>query len=481
MIISYIVATLLAFILPISNPRDFCALRIAATFPNVVALPILVFPSLCEYPVVYEAFGSGGNSSDNNNDNDLDDAEMYRQCNARANTMIFVYFFGWSFVFYSFGHRALMNAANMKVTNRESTELTNQEVNPTIPSGNDDVENDSSISPQEMNTSASCTDNNDGQSEEGIATTSNNDMKNDGNESLLASIWRATKQTLTSPPFIAMVLAFIVGCITPVRDQFFSQGGALRFLGSALETLGQASSSITTMVVAASLVPPKVKDLEEEDNEDDNHKEDALDHDNEDPPENLEPDNQQSLSSNDYINNTQNNITTTDPTTTTSVIFEESPVMSDPSFGPYQLRRRRQRSSMQKLRKSIQRKSLSILNKVHRTPSEIKRMYVWFTLSRLILSPAVVVAIIVGMECGGWLHNVPDLAKLVLILNSAVPGASTVVVLLKSNSELHETASVLAKAYLPTYIISVVTIAGWTALALYISIPDENGNTFCHK
>ena len=39
-----------------NNNADFRALRIAATFPNIVALPILIFPSLCEFEVVYRGY-----------------------------------------------------------------------------------------------------------------------------------------------------------------------------------------------------------------------------------------------------------------------------------------------------------------------------------------------------------------------------------------------------------------------------------------
>jgi hypothetical protein len=73
------------------------------------------------------------------------------------------------------------------------------------------------------------------------------------------------------------------------------------------------------------------------------------------------------------------------------------------------------------------------------------------------------------------------LAKLVLIVNSSVPGALIIVVLLKSQPELNETANVVAKVYFPTYIISIVSIAAWTALGLIVSIPDENGNDFCSR
>lgn len=53
--ISYVVAALLRRVgfLGKSNPQDLDALQVAATFPNIVVLPILIFPSLCEFPVVY--------------------------------------------------------------------------------------------------------------------------------------------------------------------------------------------------------------------------------------------------------------------------------------------------------------------------------------------------------------------------------------------------------------------------------------------
>ena len=61
-------------------------------------------------------------------------------------------------------------------------------------------------------------------------------------------------QTLKSPGFVAMVLGFITACIPPLSNALFSQGGALRFLGSVLESLGGP-----TVVVAASLVHQELK------------------------------------------------------------------------------------------------------------------------------------------------------------------------------------------------------------------------------
>jgi hypothetical protein len=76
----------------------------------------------------------------------------------------------------------------------------------------------------------------------------------------------------------------------------------------------------------------------------------------------------------------------------------------------------------------------------------MRRLHVWFVLSRLVLSPALVVGAIVGLDCGtNVLSSVPPLAKLVVIVNASLPGALVVVVLLKSNPDLAETAAAVAK------------------------------------
>jgi len=483
--ISFVTTTLLARIpcLTISNNSDFSALRIAATFPNIVALPILIFPSLCEYEVVYQAFGGNGSGSSSSNndiesDTATDQAELYRQCTAQSNTMIFCYFFGWSIMFWSFGHRSLMNAARTKQREGEQVDETAAE----------DVSSIIII----MNGGNTTTDDNT-TSQQSQANNSNNNNYST-NDSILFHIKRVLWQTFSSPPFVAMILAFVVGCIEPVCDMLFSPGGALRFLGAALQTLGEASSPLSTMVVAASLVSAgdiTISTMDE-------HEEVA-------PSSaaaaaaavegraNVEPENEEV--STDSINEenmpASNNSSNYEPSqpqdkesdcasrpATSTVAEEESPVMSDPNFGPLQLRRR---STVQRFSSSLRKKSIRVLEKARRTPPEQRRLFVWFTLSRLILSPALVVLAVVGLDCSGVLTSsgVPALSKLVLIVNAAVPGALIVVVLLKSNPDLHGTAAVVAKVYLPTYILSIVTIAAWTAVGLLVSIPDEDGNSFC--
>lgn len=440
--ISFLTATMLSYIIPIPNQRDFIALRIAATFPNIVALPILIFPSLCEYSVVFEAFGTGD-----------DRAEQYRQCVAKSNTMIFCYFFSWSVLFWSLGHSSLMKAAYMKSPNENNNdennhnETTNQsQINTTT---NNQTAESQSI---DLTTPNSEHDNHSIATPEDADTSSSPPLSIlERCAAILCNFWAALKHTFSSPPFITMVLAFAVGCISPLRNLFFSQGGYLRFFGAAVETLGQASSPMSTMVVAASLVPRK----QDNDTEPSGDTEQAT----------------QELSQDLLEDGNQQDSNDATP--------EESPMMSDPDFGPLHLRRR---SSIRQFGTTIKRKSIRALSKVRRTPPEQRRVLLWFTLSRLVLSPLFIVLMIVGLDCGtNIFQSVPDLAKLVLTVNSSVPGALIIVVLLKSQPELNETANVVAKVYFPTYIVSIVSIAAWTALGLIVSIPDENGNDFCSR
>jgi predicted permease len=150
-------------------------------------------------------------------------------------------------------------------------------------------------------------------------------------------------------------------------------------------------------------------------------------------------------------------------------------MMSDPNIGPNQLRRR---SSIMRFQQSLKTSSRVLLG---RSDPELRKQLIWFSIARLLLAPALVTALLVAMDCGGWTTNVPGLAKVVVIVNSCVPGALVIVVLLKQREELADTAAVVARVYLPTYLISIVTIAGWTALGLWLTLPDENGDLFCSR
>jgi auxin efflux carrier family protein len=408
--LSHLTATLLGYAMNLHNelPVDFDALRVSAAFPNIVALPILIFPSLCEYAVVYKSFAAP-------QDETADSPELlYQQCVATSNTMIFVYFFAWSFLFWSLGHQQLLQAANQRLGQPPP-----------------------------------------------VGTT-------------LKLFWVALQQTLTSPGFIAMVLGFITACIPPLQHALFSPGGAIRFLGAALETLGGASSPISTMVVAASLVPPREKEPDEESSEPVRAVPSTDGESSSEPPIA-----EASMDPLEYSNEsipalTKQNDESSPTQQSQPAGPDESPIMSDPNFGTL-----RYRHSL--VVQSLRRRSTLIVSKLRRSDPQMRKLHIWFTLSRLILAPALICALMMGLDCGGLLATVPPLAKLVVIVNAALPGALIVVVLLKSNPALSDTAAVVAKVYLPSYLLSIVTIAAWTAVGLWISIPHEDGSSFCSR
>jgi predicted permease len=582
------VATLIdAFFLPIVDRRDFVALRVAATYPNIVSLPILIFPSLCEFSVVYEGYASGwssssGSPSDVDNDGgatttsiEIDSATLRQECIAQSTTMIFCYFFAWSLAFWSFGNPQLMNASTTlsstnatrgdavdgNTTNNDDDDDDNATTTAPVIDQNDSASIDTSSSltidqhskndirkskdpPQQINGSLKALVNDDryqskevtptcsmnnlppplqGQRCESSRASSNDpavdsDQMRDGDEPttkrpqpssnsssdvddvlhhqlespsiiignnpassssspvtvqfmasfrpILGSIWTAVRMTVTSPGFVAMMLAFITACIPPLQRALFEPGGALRFIGSALESLGTASAPISTMVVAASLVPPTpplpMQDGNRNHGEEANDDERGIHHEGEEE-EDYDDDN-------------------------SPPIIDERPGMTDPNFGPYRRRRRRRpekgqqrrRTIVGKLGRSIRSSSTRMIDAMPRSTPEMRRIHLWFNLSRLVVTPAVIVGIILALDCtGSTLAAVSDLAKLVMIVNASLPGALIIVVILKSREEWADTAAAVSRAYLPNYLLSIVTIAAWTGVGLYVTVPDEDGNRFC--
>lgn len=495
--LSYVVGTVIGKLFCIPSTPDFVALRVSATFPNIVALPILIFPSLCEYAVVYEDLLNPSP----NDDDDTDVAQKRAQCTATANTMIFVYFFGWSLLFWSVGHYQLMAAAQEKaqlmkggvaaaiegeqiddddddhdhVGRDDGDGLANQGSSSSssvkspvmqpdsIP---DELREEASSSVTSAPPSASATTtttatvtaaaatktsiiDHDNEELDGMMISSD-DTPSHGNitsppqlpkapPTLLESIQKALMQTFTSPGFLAMIAGIVTGFIPPLKEALFEPGGALRFLGDSIETMGSASSSISTMVVAASLAPPSHNDR-------------------------------------DRRNNAASSLPEAAPGGPRNPLRpDENPIMSDPNFGPrrHQLLPQRRRSSfimLQNWSASVRRSSASLLIQAY--PSlEQRKLLMWFTLSRLIVTPALVVAIVAFIDTQLW--QIPPLAQVVIVVNSALPGALIVVVLLKSQPSLSDTAAVVAQIYLPTYLLSIITIAAWTSVGMWMALPKD--------
>ena len=474
---SYATATILGKWTPglrISNPQDFAALRIAATFPNIVALPILVFPSLCEYPVVHENFAS--QSIDSSSDAPQSSNQLEEQCTDEATAMIFCYFFSWSLMFWSVGYPQLMAAAHARAS------LAHQPTghNPSDEEDDDDddknandaevdsesplkslEEGEDALAPESRDTTGPATETR--RQSPTIETTNaavpttlptlntpSAGAPAPPTSPFLCNILKALRQTCCAPGFIALALGTITGCIPPLRDALFETGGFLRFMGDAIQTLARASAPVSTMVVAASLVPPGWSSSGGAEGEGATHQSDCRKipvGNNGQASENLE-------------------------------LPAENPIMSDPDFGPHQPRRRR-RSSLYRLGSSLRQSSASFFNQVKqqqsRTSPEQRRLLVWFILSRLVVTPALVFGSLLGLEHWNALDGVPPLSKLVVLVNAVLPGALIVVVLLKAQPGLADSASAVARVYLPSYLLSILTIASWTALGLWIAMPRGDG------
>jgi hypothetical protein len=354
----------------------------------------------------------------------IDVSQLQQSCEDQATTMIFCYFFGWSLAFWSVGHPQLMQAANMKTDTSASAVAVaamNTNTNTTTTSPDRDTDTDTEHYQNENDTA--------------ITADDERDSNKDHVFSFAKALCNALKQTVTSTGSIAMVAGFLTACVPPLQDAVFDAGGALRFLGAALESLGQASSPISTMVVAASMVPiPVVTPEPAADAAAVRVRREEI---------------EMTSSGNEWNKTPQHTNALEDQDREQS---DENPIMSDPNFGPHQPRQQPPNDEQQKqpyrrrLCRAVTRRSIRILQAATRSTPEMRRLHVWFVLSRLVLSPAFVVGAIVGLDCGtNVLSSVPPLAKLVVIVNASLPGALVVVVLLKSNPDLAETAAAVAK------------------------------------
>lgn len=446
-ILSYAVATVLG-LLPffrVNDKTDFDALRVAAAFPNIVALPILIFPTLCEFPVVYNAFYEGGGIDDGG----ASDAEKYKSCADQSNAMIFVYFFAWNLLYWILGYPTLVAAGKRKLEskNKQSTALaatgeTHNSIDSTILKIEEESEckvgnnEDDNREKQSNNTLTSLSEENDVERSSTEENETTETQMRPRCKSLIQLFSHAVIQTLKSPGFIAMVLGVITACIPPLRDALFSPGGPLRFVGSALESLGRAGASVGTLVVAASLVHQADVKRDTPAQQGAATEVGALN---------------VSISNNNEASNNERGVGGVDSL----------------------------RESMRRRRSSISQLSIRAMNAIKQRKPTL-RMHFWFCFSRLIVTPACCVVLIVAGDCGGMLDGVSGLAKLIVIVNSCLPGAQLIVLTLKSRG-LSDSASVVAQVYLPSYLLSVVTIAGWTSLGIIISTPNEDGLSFCSR
>lgn len=422
--ISYIVTVCIGIIPCFSMQKEkyFIPLCVASTFPNIVAFPIIIFPTLCEFEVVLDLV------KEDIDIEDMDGRSLIDVCQKQTNAVVFTYFFGFNLLLWSIGSRTLINLD--KVTNARDTETTTGQQSHIIQRGF-------------------------------IAL-----------RYYILYIYDVFIEVLKSPGFVALILGFITVCIVPLQKALFETGGYLRVAGSALESLSSTAATFITIVVAASLVEIKENQCDTSENKgtEAEKEEDVKVHDesNEAKDEGLR---QSGLGLGLKAS----------PRGGTSVVNGGSILEDEKNKGnqSYNLENAEGQTDVieddhiSDNTNHTQKEKVKTRDTIvarcfdwfHSIPRETMKIYIWQILARLFVTPGIVFFILVKLDCAGLLDSIPNIAKLVLLINSAVPGALVVVVILKAHGFTDE-AAVVSKTYLPTYILSVLTLSMWSTFGL---------------
>lgn len=418
LLISFLVTMGLGYLpcFRMQNATYFIPLCIASTFPNIVALPIIIFPALCEYGVVQDLVRQDIDREgfDMDEEDDLMDI-----CNKQANSVVFTYFFGFNLVFWSVGHHTLRNCRVSQQDEDAALSREHYEYG-TVTSGDGSAPGISS----------------------GWSLASGQRYI----VSKLVIIKNAVGEILASPGFIAMLLGFFTSCIGPMQRALFDTGGSLRVIGSALESLSNAGTTFATIIVAASLVK---KGEEHYLDEAPDGSTGDLGEEREEPISCSDKECVVDISANNLdedVNRERNNEVLDDT--------ENAETIESLNGGT---------------------RGRVILT----TPPKYEdiKISIWQVSSRLLVTPGIVLFLLMQLECWGMLGSIPNIAKLVLLINSAVPGALVVVVILKAEGLACEAAAV-SNTYLFSYAISVVTLAVWSSIGLFVFRPGSP--SMCH-
>ena len=439
---------------------SFEGLRVVAALPNAVSLPLLVFPSLCEYDVVHEEFSDPESSSFE---------EMIRECTDNANVMIFLCQFAFCVYLFCMGQQALLRSSSPPVQNLQGSQEFSSKADRDVEKMENTAADDNDETKLLPNDSVEVVD-----KAELTGSSSHSSLVEKKEEAPFSPLapslglrrkrYRALLQTVGAWLYnvfgnagsIAMLLGLATGCIPWLPSALFVPGGSLRFLGGAVDALGQAATPVSLLVVGASLV----------DSEESGTKDEGIE-------EEDEEENDESNQEQEEIETVLAHVGRTNSSENGTNDFGESrpPLAKEEACTA---------SSLSRWRRCCL--------------SEEVLTHVWLVLSRLVVVPAVVCALLIGLDCGfpGTFGDttIPHLYKLVMLVVSASPSAMTIIVILKaatgrSSSNEHSghhasyMAQHIAKLYLPLYTLSTVTVAFWAMAGLWISLPDEDGRYFC--
>ena len=201
LIISASTTMLIGTALGMRKQKSFVPLCVASTFPNIVVLPLIVFPTLCEYEVVHDLI-----KEDVMDDTD-DNVDIFGFCQNQVNAIVFTYFFGFCVVFWSVGYKVLTSLKNRYIE-EENIE----------------------------------------QSPLGYSMVANYDSSEQLIPSILSRRLNSMKEMLksifTAPGFISLMCGCVISCIPPLQRALFDFGGSVRVVGSALESIGTFCSFV---------------------------------------------------------------------------------------------------------------------------------------------------------------------------------------------------------------------------------------------
>lgn len=276
-LIYYTITTIAQWLIPVDKSTKR-AMKLAILFNNSGSIPLLIMQSLCEQPLVNADFGG---------DED--------ECFARATSMIFVYLISWHLWFFVWGFYKLAECSELDRDPASTVTLQPTPGNSTIQRESirgdfPEITNGSNHSSAKV-TEASEVPTSPGWERGSLSNGHNEDLSSPNRSAMVpaGSIGpgRLGKQTswvsfrkhlrtqdswvrlkkkpwfiqmlkaVTSPPNVALVAGVIVALIEPVQyGLFFATRSVLRPLGAAVTAIGLVCIPLSTVAMAASLVPP---------------------------------------------------------------------------------------------------------------------------------------------------------------------------------------------------------------------------------
>ena len=389
----------------------FRVLLIASSFPNSTSMPILILQSACGQSLI---------NSDYNNDASV--------CFNAAMPMLFVYVAGWSLVFWSYGYVELEKSCELAQLELQSKTKDVAVIFETIisPVHPGDIE----CHPRVMNPPESVA---------VLERLSPPIVPPVVPKSDVEIVLQSLKSAMLSPPMIAICLGILVGICAPLQTLLFgSQLTVLKPLGDCIITLGQPLVCVNCLIMAASLVQ-------------------------------VDFDYSSTGAYRLYLyvkqcvmSNTVSALTLT-PESQSSTTVQYGEVRSPMNLNGY--------NELELVPPAVTPSDAitppSILTSEKVPIPSIRYFYVQ-TLGRLIIPPIIILPILVILVESGLILRSQRLLQLVIVIQSCVPSAQMIILILNLFSAV-DMAAKISILYVFHYILCIFTITFWFSIGmLYI-------------